>query len=191
MNTTRAGFTLMEMIGVVAVIAVLASLATPMIFDAIRNARATAIAVELRTIRTGFMRFYADTGQFPDHQTRQGNVLSTELLNNPSPPIPGWDGPYIDGPIEIGISQSRTFGILPGTTSGFNQFDFDGDGTIDTSQVSIFEFECPDTRMARRISNILDGDGDITTGDDAWLNAGTFRLQSRTPADCIYFLGEL
>ncbi|MEM7233820.1 MAG: prepilin-type N-terminal cleavage/methylation domain-containing protein, partial [Planctomycetota bacterium] len=76
MRTTQQGqkgFTLMEMIGVVAVIAILAAMATPMIFDAILDARVSAVLQQARTLETAAARYYTDTGQWP----RQRNPVAS------------------------------------------------------------------------------------------------------------------
>ena len=66
MNRQR-GFTLMEMIGVMAVIAILVSVATPMIFDAMRTAKVTSFVEEVNVVKTAVASYYEDTGSFPTH----------------------------------------------------------------------------------------------------------------------------
>jgi prepilin-type N-terminal cleavage/methylation domain-containing protein len=53
------GFTLIEMIGVLAVIAILASLLIPKIFEAINNARISNTAVSINTLKTALADHYA------------------------------------------------------------------------------------------------------------------------------------
>lgn len=61
-NRARAGFTLIEMIGVLAVIAILAALLIPKIFEAINNARVNNAAVNTQTVRTAIADHYAKFG---------------------------------------------------------------------------------------------------------------------------------
>lgn len=56
------GFTLIEMIGVLAVIAILASLLIPKIFEAINNARVNNAAVSIQTVKTAVADHYAKFG---------------------------------------------------------------------------------------------------------------------------------
>src|SRR3989442_1205450 len=55
-------FTLIEMIGVLAVIAILAALLIPKIFEAINNARISNALVSYNTVKTACMDHYAKYG---------------------------------------------------------------------------------------------------------------------------------
>jgi len=172
MKRTQQGFTLMEMIGVVAVIAILASMATPMIFDAIRNARITAFVEDVTVLRTAVARYYEDTGGFPQHvptDARDGRQLLTR--NSTSRPVGGWDGPYIEKEFENPFREDGYRSILSTANANY-QFDLDADGTMDTSGVAVLRVDNVSDTEARRISDILDGDGDVVTGNGAWNKAG-------------------
>src|ERR1051326_568210 len=58
------GFTLIEMIGVLAVIAILAALLIPKVFDAINNSRINNAAVSLRTVKTAVSDHFGAYGDF-------------------------------------------------------------------------------------------------------------------------------
>jgi prepilin-type N-terminal cleavage/methylation domain-containing protein len=73
-NTRVQGFTLIEMIGVLAVIAILAALLIPKIFEAINNARVNNAAVSYNTVKTACADHYAKTGS-----------LLTVITNNAAP----------------------------------------------------------------------------------------------------------
>lgn len=59
---THKAFTLIEMIGVLAVIGILAALLVPKIFEAINNARVNSTAVSVASIKTGIADHYAKFG---------------------------------------------------------------------------------------------------------------------------------
>jgi prepilin-type N-terminal cleavage/methylation domain-containing protein len=59
------GFTLIEMIGVLAVIAILAAVLIPKVFEAINNARVSNAAMTVNSIKTGCIDHYAKYGTFP------------------------------------------------------------------------------------------------------------------------------
>lgn len=60
----RSGFTLIEMIGVLAVIAILASMLIPRVFEAINSARVNATVVNCDTVKTAAADHYGRYGQF-------------------------------------------------------------------------------------------------------------------------------
>jgi prepilin-type N-terminal cleavage/methylation domain-containing protein len=60
----RSAFTLIEMIGVLAVIAILASMLIPRVFEAINSARVNSTAVACETIKTAAADHYGKYGQF-------------------------------------------------------------------------------------------------------------------------------
>src|SRR5436309_9477324 len=60
-NNQRA-FTLIEMIGVLAVIAILAALLIPKVFEAINNSRINNAAVSYNTVKTALTDHYAKWG---------------------------------------------------------------------------------------------------------------------------------
>ena len=56
------GFTLVEMIGVLAIIAILIALLLPKIFQLIASSNARSLAAAMRTYETAIIKYYADVG---------------------------------------------------------------------------------------------------------------------------------
>src|SRR5262245_53282884 len=75
-----AAFTLIEMIGVLAVIAILASLLIPKIFEAINNARINNALISYNTVKTACMDHYAKYGG--TDRTTNGAAMSAQQLGN-------------------------------------------------------------------------------------------------------------
>lgn len=61
----NSGFTLVEMLVVLAILALLLTLAAPRYFNSIDRAKDAALKQDLTTVRESIDKFYADTGQYP------------------------------------------------------------------------------------------------------------------------------
>src|SRR6266849_5162437 len=73
----QSGFTLIEMIGVLAVIAILAAVLIPKVFEAINNARINNSAMTYNTVKTAIADHYAKYGSLPvDGTTTPATVLT-------------------------------------------------------------------------------------------------------------------
>src|SRR6516162_7551655 len=59
----QAAFTMIEMIGVLAVIAILAAMLIPRVFQAVDTARVTSTAVALETVKTAAIDHYGRQGR--------------------------------------------------------------------------------------------------------------------------------
>lgn len=62
-----AGFTLVELLVVMAILALLMSLALPRYFGSVDRAREQALKQELNVVRRSLDEYYADHGQYPDN----------------------------------------------------------------------------------------------------------------------------
>lgn len=60
------GFTLIEVLVVLAIVATLLSLVTPRYFDTVDRARETSLKHSLITMRDAIDKYYSDTGIYPD-----------------------------------------------------------------------------------------------------------------------------
>jgi general secretion pathway protein G len=86
----REGFTLIEIVIAVAVVAIMAGVVTPLVYRELERAREDATLAELETLRTGLLEFYEDTGRLPS----EAEGL-TALVADPG--VDGWQGPYVAG----------------------------------------------------------------------------------------------
>ena len=162
------------MIGVMAVIAILASVATPKIFDAIEDAKVSAYIQEVNALKLAATEYYKDTGVWPRHIPSHADSRYHNLMVNDADgsgaPIKGWDGPYLDRELTNQITKGGYQEIISTSSTAFN-CDVNGDGTRDGSFL-VYRADNISDDVAKKISNIIDGDGDITTGNKSWKAAG-------------------
>lgn len=87
----RAGYSLMEILVAVAIIAVLATLVAPRLFSQLDNSRTTAAATQIRMLETSLDTMRLDIGRYPT------DAEGLNLLVEPSESLERvWNGPYLD-----------------------------------------------------------------------------------------------
>lgn len=79
------GFTLIEMLVVMAILATLLSLAAPRYFDSLARAQEAALKTDLRVLREAIDKHHADTGRLPE--TLQQLVQARYIRALPVDPI--------------------------------------------------------------------------------------------------------
>lgn len=91
-RVSRGGFTLLEIIVVIIVLALLAGLVAPQIFGRLTEARGTTARTQIELLGTALDNYRLDNGAYPT--TEQGLQA---LREKPArAPVPGnWRGPYI------------------------------------------------------------------------------------------------
>ena len=88
-----AGFTLIELIVVMAIVALLASLAAPRYFDSVERARERVLMQNLNVLRDAIDKFYADTGAYP---ASLGDLSTRRYVRRvPEDPLTGSDATWV------------------------------------------------------------------------------------------------
>jgi general secretion pathway protein G len=85
----RKGFTLIEMLVVIAIIAVLAAIVAPSAFKAVDKGKVSSAVGNFKSIKTAVMAYYADTGAWPNASGTGAGLTANDSVS-------GWDGPYLD-----------------------------------------------------------------------------------------------
>lgn len=85
------GFTLVELLTVVAIIAILGAIVAPNIFRAVERSKVTAAVADYRAIKSAATAYYSDMGEWPSGNTDGDPGFIAEPKN-----AEGWNGPYLD-----------------------------------------------------------------------------------------------
>jgi len=93
------GFTLVELLVVLSILALLLSLAVPRYFSGVQRAKEQALKQQLSTTRKALDEYYADQGQYPD--TLQGLVDKHYLDKLPWDPIAERNDTWVIAPPEL------------------------------------------------------------------------------------------
>jgi general secretion pathway protein G len=84
--TTQRGFTLMEILIVLALIAVISTFVIGNVMGGFSSGQAKAARAQLSTVSTAIDRFYLDNGSYPERLD--------DLITKPGS-APNWGGPYL------------------------------------------------------------------------------------------------
>ena len=88
-SRTDDGYTLTEMLVVIAIIALIAAVLTPGLINQMARARAKAAELQLQTVASAIEAFRSDVGRYP---TESEGVAA--LIKEPGS-VDGWTGPYL------------------------------------------------------------------------------------------------
>jgi general secretion pathway protein G len=106
----RRGFTLLELLVVMAIIATLLTLAVPRYFRSLQRSREAVLQQDLTTLRESIDRFYGDTGKYPP--TLAALVEKHYLRSIPVDPIARTADKWIvvnaDDPEDKGVKDVRS-----------------------------------------------------------------------------------
>ena len=136
----RQGFTLIEILIVVVIIGILASIAVPIYFDYVERGYATDAKTQLRSIYESSKMFKSENGDFPDDVTE---LNDSNGLNIPQSTLDKWDfeinlndddgdvtgtitATSLEG-MQGGSGEVVTFDVVTGKYTGYGQKD-DGSG---------------------------------------------------------------
>jgi general secretion pathway protein G len=91
-SPSRRGFTLIEILVVITVIAILASLVTPMVFRNVGDAKASAARAQIEILGLALDAYRLDNDYYPS--TAQG-LAALRAVPAGEPAVRNWRGPYL------------------------------------------------------------------------------------------------
>lgn len=177
------GFTLIELMVVIAIVGLLASVVTPQVSSLIDRGKAAKIVSAVSVLETAELAHYNDTGYFATEWDYYESPGSSNHALSMSQGYAGWAGPYIPKPwnysdnvvnqdTDIGaMSQCQTFCWV------LTNFDLDRNGSEETTTGALVGYSGIASSLAQRVDSILDGPGGTwntqgkveSTGDGGWL----------------------
>lgn len=90
-RSAAAGFTLVELLVVLAILTLLAGLVGPRVLGLLGGAKAKSAVVQIADIDKALELFKLDVGRFPSSEE------GLAALNQRPPTVAGWSGPYLKG----------------------------------------------------------------------------------------------
>lgn len=192
----KRGFTLIELMVVIAIIALLATTLLPAITDIMDRANASKLVAVVDSLRSACDAHYMDTGYYAREFATPWNTGATYHRLAFDVGSQGWNGPYIKTPLSAGDNPWKDRILMYPRTSGWenssggNGFDLDGDGTEETANSSYWYggndvvFYAVRKTVAPMINTIVDGEREGST----WYARGKFEYRSNWYG-CFYLTG--
>ena len=120
---SHQGFTLVELLVVLAIIALLAGLVGPRVINQLGGAKSKTALVQIRDLEQGLEMFKLDVGRYPT----TGEGLEA-LMQQPSSAA-GWNGPYMKSEIPLDPWKRPYEYRSPGQRGEIDIFTHGADGT--------------------------------------------------------------
>ena len=124
--SVRRAFTLIEILVVIAVIAILASLVAPSVFQHVGTARSTTARSQLEMLATALDAYRLDTGRYPTSEQGLGSLMVAPGMDAPA----AWRGPYLRRAVPLDPWGAPYVYRYPGTNNptGFDLLSYGADG---------------------------------------------------------------
>lgn len=120
----KKGFTLVELLVVLAILALLLTLAVPRYFKNVERAKEATLRQDLNTIRDGIDKFYADSGKYP---TSLEDLVERQYINKiPIDPITESTSTWVVIPPESNADGDTLEGDVFNVQSGASGKALDG-----------------------------------------------------------------
>ena len=123
-NNNQDGFTVVELLVVLGIIALLAAVIAPRVIQYLSKARSDTARVQLKNIESAIELFYLDIGTYPN--TNHGLKVLIESNQKPQ-----WNGPYLKNVSGLTDPWGNVYQYkFPGKHSSFDLFSLGRDNTV-------------------------------------------------------------
>jgi general secretion pathway protein G len=126
MNRARKrGFTLIEILVVIVVIAILATLVAPNVFQHVSTAKSSTAKSQIEMLSTALDAYRLDNGQYPTTQQGLAALITKPTIDAPAT----WRGPYLRKEIPLDPWNEPYVYLAPGevNTTGFDLISYGAD----------------------------------------------------------------
>ena len=118
-----SGFTLLELLVTLTILAMIAAIAGPMVFDRLGSSKTQTAKVQVQAIATALELYALDTGGYPAPQ------VGLSALVQASPGVGNWRGPYLKRADGLVDPWSKLYQYrVPGRSGAFEVFTLGRDG---------------------------------------------------------------
>ena len=122
-NTGQGGFTLMELLVVLAILGLLMSLVGPRVLNQLGGAKTKTAAIQIKDLEQALEMYKLDVGRFPS--TSEGLVA---LVTKPAGST-GWNGPYLKSDVPLDPWNREYQYKYPGERAELDIFSYGQNGT--------------------------------------------------------------
>ena len=117
------GFTLVELLVVLVILVLLASIVGPRVIGYLQSSKAKAAHVQIESLITSLELFHIDVGRYPS------SAEGLDALVKPAGKATGWNGPYLSkGSVPLDPWGQPYKYASPGKRGTFDIFTLGGDG---------------------------------------------------------------
>lgn len=188
----KRGFTLLELVIVLAVMAVLAGVLVPVVKQVLDAAKVTKLVTLVDSLAQASRRYYKDTRNFAKEFGQSSLASEHQLAYDQGGAVKDWNGPYIEGPLMDSMQpfENAQIQLLPtllgipgsgGSGSGYYLAGLAGPQTLSTSGQEVY-LGALATKWAEKINEAFDGPDE---GADA-ATAGRVIYQDNSGACEVY-----
>jgi general secretion pathway protein G len=89
----ESGFTLIEMLVVIAIIGLIMALVGPRVLNYLNEAKVKTARIQIQSFASALNLFHLDAGRYPS------SAEGLAALVRPTLGVPGWNGPYLKGTV--------------------------------------------------------------------------------------------
>ncbi len=104
---SQAGFSLLEIVIAVSIMAIIAALVVPQVFNYLKRSKKSATKVALSTVQNNIETYHSDVGAYP---TTLGDLITRPVDQKAAS---RWEGPYVKNEPKDGFGNELVYVLNP------------------------------------------------------------------------------